>query len=331
MRHAALALVLILGQPLVGQATIVDFIPIGAPGNACEPQAATGLPGGCFGSVASSYLIGTHEVTNRQYALFLNAVDPSGANALGLYNTLMGSDPINGGINATGTGFGARYAVKPGFADRPVTWVSWYDSARFANWMHNGTTLFADTENGAYTLLGGTPIPSNGATVVRNPGAIFFLPSEDEWYKAAYYDTRTASFLENPFANGAAAVCEAPAGGPNSANCGDALPGVTDVGSYPAAIGPNGTFDQGGNVWEWNDTGILSGRGQRGGSWGVDPDILAAPARGGAGANLETGFIGFRVAMIPEPATSLLLLAGMLGLSAGRRRATANASAPRRA
>ncbi len=70
--------------------------------------------------------------------------------------------------------------------DKPVNYVSWYDSIRFANWLNNGQGT-GDTETGAYTLLGGTPTPSNGVSITRNAGATWFLPSEDEWYKAAYH------------------------------------------------------------------------------------------------------------------------------------------------
>ena len=78
------------------------------------------------------------------------------------------------------------YTAKPNMGDKPVNFVSWYDAIRFANWLNNGQGD-GDTETGAYTLLGGTPTPSNGSSITRNPGATWFLPSEDEWYKAAYY------------------------------------------------------------------------------------------------------------------------------------------------
>lgn len=54
---------------------------------------------------------------------------------------------------------------------------------RISNWLHNGQGS-GDTESGAYTLEGGTPIPTNGATVTRNGGASVFLTSEDEWYRS---------------------------------------------------------------------------------------------------------------------------------------------------
>lgn len=65
--------------------------------------------------------------------------------------------------------------------------MSYFDALRFVNWLHNGQGD-GDTETGAYTLLGGTPTPSN-ELVGRNPGAQIFLPTDAEWYKAAFYDT----------------------------------------------------------------------------------------------------------------------------------------------
>ncbi len=41
---------------------------------------------------------------------------------------------------------------------------------------------------------------------------------------------------------------------------------LTPVGAFTQADSYYGTYDQGGNVWEWNDTIIGSSRGVRGGS-----------------------------------------------------------------
>src|SRR4029079_10773318 len=77
-----------------------------------------------------------------------------------------------------------------GSPNHPVTYVSWGDAARFANWMHNGQPTGgqgpATTETGAYTLNGATTQVALSA-VTRNPGSKWFIPTENEWYKAAYY------------------------------------------------------------------------------------------------------------------------------------------------
>jgi hypothetical protein len=74
-----------------------------------------------------------------------------------------------------------------------VDFVSFWNALRFANWLHNGQPRGLQdettTEDGAYTL---TPTGIVNNTITRNPGAVVFLPSENEWYKAAYYDPATA-------------------------------------------------------------------------------------------------------------------------------------------
>jgi len=188
---------------------------------------------------------------------------------------------------------------------------------RFANWMNNGQGN-GDTESGAYTLLAGTEIPSNASTVTRAAGATIALTSEDEWYKAAYYNPPTASYFDYPTGSDIPTTCAAPTATTNSANCNSAVDNLTPVGSYTGSASPYGTFDQGGNVYEWNETITGSNRGFRGGQFGSGPGDLAASARHDTSPGLE-GAVGIRLVMIPEPGTGLLVIAGLVGL-AGRSR-----------
>jgi hypothetical protein len=160
-------------------AITIPTVPVGNAGNAGELQSQ-----GTFGAVGYDYLIGTTEVTNAQYAEFLNA--KAASDPLALYNTSMDIN-ARGGITRSGVSGSYTYTPKTNMGNKPVNFVSWYDAIRFANWLHNGQGS-GDTETGAYTLLGGTPTPTNGNSITRNTGAIWFLTSEDEWYKAAYYD-----------------------------------------------------------------------------------------------------------------------------------------------
>ena len=236
------------------------------PGNAAHGNSAFCLVPNC-GSVPYGYRISKYEVTNTQYVEFLNA--KAASDPLGLYNTSMTSSS-DGGITRTGIAGSYGYSVKIGMADKPVNYVSFYDSVRFANWLHNGQGI-GDTETGAYTLLGGTATPSNGTTVARNPGASIFLPSENEWFKAAYYDAVSTSYFYYPagtLANNPI-VCSTPTATPNRANCGNAVGTVVDVRSYTDSASPYGTFDQGGNVREWSDDLLTpSARTVRGGPFG---------------------------------------------------------------
>ena len=287
---------------------------VGNPGN-------PGQYGFGEGAVGYLYEIGTYEVTNGQYAEFLNAKaqdDP-----LGLYDPFMADptfDSLNsegaGGITRSGSSGSYVYTPIAGRENMPVNNVTFFDAIRFANWMNNGHGD-GDTETGAYTLLGGTATPSNGDTVTRNPGATIFLPSQDEWFKAAYYDASSTGY--NGFATGNSFPnCAPPTTAPNSANCGNAVGDVTNVGSYTGSPSPYGTFDQEGNVAEWNDTLDDTRRVIQAGSFADPPGQRG----GGIYPGNSNALLGFRLAMIPEPSTGLLVIAGLLGL-AGRRRARA--------
>ena len=164
-----------------GQASL-EFVTVGNPGNAADTAVMTtdGTTG--YGSVPYTYQMGKYDVTNAQYAEFLTAKATS-SDPLALWNSNMGSQ---GGIIRSGSG-PYTYTITSGMANMPVVDVTWYDTLRFANWLDNGQGN-GSTETGSYNLLGGTPTPSNASTISRNAGAKWVLPSENEWYKAAYYD-----------------------------------------------------------------------------------------------------------------------------------------------
>jgi formylglycine-generating enzyme required for sulfatase activity len=295
-------------------AVTIDWVFVGNPGNAADTTSGICFAADC-GSVSYEYYISTYEVTNAQYAEFLNL--KASSDPLALYNTNMGST-AQGGITRSGSPGSYTYAVKPGFADKPVNYVSFYDALRFTNWLNNGQGS-ADTEAGAYTLLGGTATPSNGLSVTRNLGANIFVPSENEWYKAAYYDGLSATYFDYPAGTNTATVCAAPTGTANRANCNSAAGGVTDVGAYTGSASPYGTFDQGGNVWEWNEQIQSLLRGLRGGGWTDDALVLAAsfPGVSNPSNQFEFDYVGFRVAsLVPEPGTSLPAMIALAGLAA---------------
>jgi hypothetical protein len=204
-----------------------------------------------------------------------------------------------------------------------VTYVSFYDSLRFSSWLNNGQGS-ASTETGAYTLLGGTAAPSNGLTVTRNGGANIFLAGENEWYKAAYYDALSATYFDYPTRTDSVTGCVLPSADTgNSANCDTAVGALTNVGAYGLSYSPYGTYDQGGNVWEWNEEIVFgSAREIRGGGWIGGASYLAALSPDGDdGPAGEFVNVGFRVAsLVPEPGQGLLGMTAVLGLAASRRR-----------
>ncbi|MBA3484002.1 MAG: SUMF1/EgtB/PvdO family nonheme iron enzyme [Pirellulales bacterium] len=116
--------------PQSASAVAIPTVPIGNVGNANDP-----LTGSLYGGVSYAYRIGTTEVTNAQYTEFLNLKAKS--NPLGLYNENMGSN-LRGGITQSGVSGSFIHTTRANMGDKPVNFVSWYDSIRFANWLNNG-------------------------------------------------------------------------------------------------------------------------------------------------------------------------------------------------
>ena len=181
MRRILVLAALLVALP--AGAVNIDWVAVGDPGNPAD-TAANCLRGRDCGSVPYDYAISKYEVTNAQYAEFLNA--KAASDPLGLYNTEhgLGRDLRRHHAGAASDG-SYSYAAKAGFENKPVVYVSFYDALRFANWLHNGQGS-GDTETGAYTI---TADGDHRATTRSRatPGATIFLTSENEWYKAAYY------------------------------------------------------------------------------------------------------------------------------------------------
>jgi formylglycine-generating enzyme len=292
--------------PFATAAQAIEFIEIGHPGN---PADANG-----FGSVPHVYRIGKYEVLLEEYAVFLNAVARTDAYAL--WSPNMETVESVAGIARTGSPGNFSYTVL-GDGRRPVTWVNWFDAARFANWLHHGqpTTGVQDattTEDGAYALNG----TSNGL-VVKRPTARFWIPSENEWYKVAYYDPSPSGPADDYWLYPTRS--DTPPGNllgatPNQANYNDGDFSVTQsaafspsqnylttAGAFSASPGPFGTFDVGGNVWEWNDALLNDSRGLRGGTWDRAVDTLSTTYRGAHLPQDAYEQVGFRIAAAPVP------------------------------
>ena len=164
----------------------IDTVLVGDAGNAND---STG-----YGGVSYNYHIGTYEVTNSQYTAFLNAT--AATDTHGLYNSNMGSS-ARGGISRSGSSGSYTYSTRTNMtnmANKPVNYVTFYNAARFANWLMNGQPSGAQnastTEDGFYTFDGTQTITAEGTHSGSQIGGQDWvaIASEDEWYQAAYYD-----------------------------------------------------------------------------------------------------------------------------------------------
>ena len=301
----------------------IETVPVGNPGNSPDN---TG-----YGAVDYEYRIGKYEVTNAQYCAFLNAVAPNGTDPYDLYSTDMADSSYGGITFMQGNPSGSKYAAKPGRAGKPVNYVNFWDACRFTNWLHNGQGS-GDTETGAYTLM---PDDIVNNAVRRNPESKWAITSEDEWYKAAYYDGASSGYYNYPTGSDVIPTAEAPSGTnmtSGSANYLWVIRDMSDVGAYTSkpSDSPYGTLDQAGNVWEWNETINGGARGLRGGSFISRYDfygnaygygmysscrVSTVPPLTGVSAEL-----GFRVVQIPEPTTLVLLSLGGLAMIRRRKR-----------
>jgi len=330
MAGMAFAVMLLAMAGSARAAITIDTVPVGNPGNAADTAAHSGNSAG-QGSVGYTYNIGTYEVTAGQYTEFLTAVAKT--DTYGLYSTSMDTAVSVYGCNIKRTGSSGSYAysVTSDWANRPVNNVSWGDSARFANWLHNGqptgTQNLITTEHGAYSLNGAT---SDAAllAVNRETDWKWAITSEDEWYKAAYYNPATGTYFDYPTSSNTAPGRDMADASGNNANyytgsgaCPiDSDKYTTVVGEFQNSESPYGTFDQGGNVWEWNEATLSgSSRGLRGGSFIDGAGDLLASSRTYGNPSGEDNSVGFRVSAVPEPATMAVLTLGGIGLLRRRR------------
>jgi sulfatase modifying factor 1 len=265
----------------------IDFVNIGNAGNAADTQVMStdGTTG--YGAVSSNYRIGKYEVTNAQWNAFTAAAGAPTGNDGGYSNS------------AYFTG-----------AQQPTNMVSWYEALQFCNYLTSG-----DKSKGAYQFSGNNTNPGSFLGIDRvssisTYGTTYVIPTEDEWYKAAYFKPDASGY--SLYANG---TDTAPVAGVNS-NYNWANDAPWDITN--GTMEQNGTFDMMGNVWEWNETLIGSSRGIRGGAYNSynSDNSLASSYRYYLEhySFIEVSSIGFRVAEIPEPTTVALLSLGALSL-----------------
>ena len=315
------------------QPVTIALSTVGNPGNAADPAT-----GSLYGNVGYTFNIGTYDVTVSQYTAFLNAVAQT--DPYSLYNPSMGTESnIGPSISRSGSAGSYSYSVMGSSGNYPITYVSWFDAARFSNWLNNGqpqthVETAATTEEGAYTLDGAM----SGTSFAKDLDAQWYIPSENESYKAAYYDpslntgqggywtyaTRSNTAPGNQVgslsnqANYYTGVYSAT----QSSGYSSSQDYLTDVGAFTNSASYYETYDQTGEVWNWNDAVISSSyRGLRGGCWLDSSYNQASSVRYATCSPATEGSnIGFRVAEVPEPTSVVLMaLGGILAVSLRRK------------
>ena len=346
-RLAAAVLVAVSAARPLPAAVTFDWATVGNPGNAPDTLVMNKGPAADFttgyGSVDYTYQISKYDVTNSQYVQFLNAVDPSGSNSRRIYDTRMSTTSLGlaytGGIDLNaGAPVGAKYSVKSGQENLPATWINWTSGARFVNWLANGQGA-GSTESGVYNMAVFTG-NSFATPPARAAGATIFLPSENEYYKAAYYDptkSGTGGYWQYGTRSDTPPSSVGPAGNSNSANLGAGTDGqsagtlastlattgstldaavnyLTNVGAYTSATSTYGLYDAEGLLYNWTE-GTREAFGNqlpiaRGGSWRYNEGASGAGYRNvysGAGA-ASYAWYGFRVAGLPSAPPSTITI-----------------------
>ncbi|MGJ8656630.1 MAG: SUMF1/EgtB/PvdO family nonheme iron enzyme [Akkermansiaceae bacterium] len=285
-----------------GNAFDMDFVDVGNAGNVADD---TG-----YGAVDYVYQMGTHEVSRDMITK---------------YNASAGAVPVTLDGMSFVTG-GAR-------ANMAASGISWNEAARFVNWLNTssgGVAAYNFTGAGAndnITLWTSGDAGYDASNEYRNSLAKYVLPSEDEWYKAVYYNgsggyddyaPQTGDTAPTAVANGTAA---------GSAVYGqDFVQGPADITSA-GGLSHYETMGQNGNVWEWgesafdgsNDSAVDS-RVLRGGGWNITSNSLRSSFRDVFSPTFEFSTVGFRVAVVPEPSSVLLTMIGAFSLLITRKR-----------
>ncbi len=288
--------------PVTPALLAMSMVTVGNAGNAADTRT-----GSLYGAVSYSYQIGKYDVTGSQYTAFLNAVGSTDTYAL--YNPSMATDTLVAQISRSGTAGTYTYAVVNSTGSRPISYVSWFDSARFANWISNGQPSGAQsnttTEDGAYNVNGatsGNAVAVNATNPNTSSAPTFRIPLENEWYKAAYYSPNYGGAGVGGYWTYATQSNSAPGttigSSANQANYNSAIGTATDVGSFSGSGSFYGTFDQSGNVFQWNDLDGTTGssRGLRSGDWYIDSYGVSSSLRFDIDPSDEGNAFSFRLA-----------------------------------
>jgi len=254
----------------------IPFVTIGNPGNVAD---TTGSPNPA-GSVGEIYRIGKFEISEGML---------DKANAASASSTLP--------LNITHSGRGPQ---------RPATSISWLEATQFVNWLNTSTgntPAYKFDGAGNFQLWQAGDVGFDASNLYRNSEAQYFLPSLDEWYKAAYFDPNGGVYYDYPTGSDTAPVPVASGTLPGTAVYANSFAtGPAEI-TQAGGLSPYGTIGQGGNAYEWEETDFdlvndstTSFRGLRGGTWSDNDELLSSSFRAFLGPTFEISSFGFRVA-----------------------------------
>ncbi|MCB9838810.1 MAG: SUMF1/EgtB/PvdO family nonheme iron enzyme [Phycisphaeraceae bacterium] len=336
---AAIALAtLTLASPAIAGGGVPDYdfdwAVIGDPGNAPyngEYGEFVDLYRG--GTVDHTYRLATKEVSEPQWYEFVLAYAPYAPREDWNRNAFNGNAAQFSHVGADGVP-----VFTPAFSGYSVE-VSWEYAARYVNWLHNGKALTRDAfESGAYDTSTFGRDPDTGRPVgqaTRSEGARFWIPSVDEWKKAAFYDPNRygqgqGGWWPYPNAQDTPLIPGQPGEGQTNAGLpqdifGDVIGGLPLPGSYPEVNLPWGLLDVSGSVQEWAEDYDPDGIGRHmvGTHWNTPDFVLPFVDHVSAAPNVnfpDFGFTGLRIASAYVPESPSLALPLLILTSAARRR-----------
>jgi formylglycine-generating enzyme required for sulfatase activity len=262
-----------------------------------------------------------------------NTADTTGYGAVGYTYQISATEVTIAEFAASGAGSGNENYWNDGDrtvgANAPASVVTWYEAAKYCNWLTSGNVSL-----GAYQFDGGGTLTNvmTRTQILADGGLFYVLPTEDEWYKAAYFKPDASGY--SLYANGTDTVpIWGTTDGWNYHNGTDFVNGDPNrtwaVGS--GGVEQNGTYDMMGNLWEWNESawdGMLDDmaewRVMSGGAFYTNEVVLSSSSRRFSDPSLEYDAYGFRVVAIPEPASAMLVFFGAgVGMAIHRARRSA--------
>jgi formylglycine-generating enzyme len=272
-----------------GNAFDIEFITVGNPNNPPDTHANTTVTG--RGLVDHTYRIAKYEISAGMIDK-ANAVSQVAGAPLGITQAAVSSP------------------------DKAAYFISWLEAARFVNWLNTSTGYVAAYKfdaGGGFFVWSPGDFGYDPTNQYRNSFAKYFLPTDSEWYKAAFYDPKSATYFSYPTGSDSAPT---PVTG-GTAEGTAVYAQAQDLGSVDSTaaggLSPFGTMAQGGNVWEYMESvaNISSVRRARGGDWNdTAASVRASVVPPQSAPNTENLTVGIRVAstFVPEPPTALLAL-----------------------